>query len=114
MSNVRTRKTADSVPEIDWSRAKRIARPGKARRGPSSVSLAEMRKVVSMTQAEVAAALGGNQAEVSRLEARSDNVLLSTLKRYAEALGARCEVRFTFPDGTSLELQVEDAGKLVE
>src|SRR5579859_6642686 len=44
---------------------------------------------------DVGVALGSDQAEMSKLERRPD-MMLSTLRRYAEALGARCEVVFVF------------------
>jgi hypothetical protein len=54
-----------------------------------------MRETAGKTQAEVGAALDSDQAEMSKLERRSD-MMLSTLRRYAEALGAHCEVTFVF------------------
>jgi len=48
------------------------------------------------TQADVAAATGIDQAEISRIERRED-LRLSTLRRYAGALGAECEIVFVFP-----------------
>lgn len=101
------------IPEIDWSKAK-VTRRVPSGRMPTHISLSEMRMTVSMTQAEVAAAMGTNEAEISRLEARSDNVLLSTLKRYAEAIGCRCEVSFVFPRGDRLFLQNENAARVID
>jgi transcriptional regulator with XRE-family HTH domain len=45
------------------------------------------------TQAQVAEAMGSNQGELSRLECRGD-ALVSTLRRYGEAIGLRVEVVF--------------------
>ena len=59
------------------------------------LSLRAMREEAHKTQAEVAAALGTEQGEISRVERRED-VRLSTLRRYAEAIGAECEVVFVF------------------
>jgi transcriptional regulator with XRE-family HTH domain len=56
-----------------------------------------MREAAGKTQADVGTVLGSDQAEVSRLE-RRDDMMLSTLRRYAEALGARCEVVFVFDE----------------
>ena len=55
-----------------------------------------MREAAGRTQAEVGAALGSDQAEMSRLEKRGD-MMLSTLRKYAAAIGAECEVVFVFP-----------------
>jgi transcriptional regulator with XRE-family HTH domain len=59
------------------------------------MSLRAVREAVQKTQAEVAAALGTEQGEISRIERRED-VRLSTLRRYAAAVGAECEVVFVF------------------
>ena len=49
-----------------------------------------------MTQAKLAAALGVNQGEVSKIEHRTD-IYLSTLAGYVEALGGKLEIRAVFP-----------------
>jgi DNA-binding XRE family transcriptional regulator len=66
--------------------------------GAQPMTLRGVRLAKGKTQAEVAAALGTDQGEISRIERRED-VRLSTLRRYAEAVGARCEVVFVF-EGT--------------
>jgi len=63
------------------------------------------RKVRSISQAAVAAQMGTTQSAVSDLEAGSTDPRLSTLQRYARAIGCRLDVRFT--DGWH---QWEDAG----
>jgi predicted transcriptional regulator len=92
MSNARmTKPDRDSIPSLDVTRAKRIIRPGKRR-----LTLRGMREGMGVTQVEVAEALGIEQGDVSRMERRPD-MLLSTLRRYARAIGAECEVAFVFP-----------------
>ena len=59
------------------------------------LTLRQMREATGKTQAEVGAALGSDQAEMSKLE-RRDDMMLSTLRRYAEVLGASVEVTFVF------------------
>ncbi|MBQ9578915.1 MAG: helix-turn-helix transcriptional regulator, partial [Ottowia sp.] len=49
-------------------------------------TLRELRSAVQRTQTQVADALGVGQDSVSRMENRSD-MLLSTLRRYVEAMG---------------------------
>jgi transcriptional regulator with XRE-family HTH domain len=71
----------------------------------ASASLREIREARELTQAEVAAALATYQAEVSRIE-RCGDVRLSTLRRYARALGARCEVSFVLPSGETVRLRL--------
>ena len=61
------------------------------------LDLAEMRKLLGMTQAELAARLETTQSQVSQTEARDDH-RLSTLRRYVEALGGQLEVVARFGD----------------
>jgi hypothetical protein len=97
-----TKASLDEIPELDIRHAK-LVRRGPAPHRTLSLPLAGMRKSVSKTQNDVAAALETDQGEISRLEGR-DDVKLSTLRRYAEALGARCEVVFVFPRGQRIVL----------
>jgi len=53
--------------------------------------LREVRKDLGRTQVEVAAKAGMSQGDLSRLERRNDH-LLSTLERYALALGGTLEI----------------------
>lgn len=50
--------------------------------------LAESRRRLGLSQTEVAARMGTSQSAVARLEAGELDVRLSTLDRYAAALGA--------------------------
>lgn len=95
MSNRPTKESLAEIPELDLTRAKVVRRgpkPGRALKLP----LRALREAAGKTQAEVGAALESDQAEVSRLERRND-MMLSTLRRFAAALGAECEVAFVFP-----------------
>ncbi len=74
---------------------------------PEAVRLKELREQRGLSQEELARRLGSKQASISRAEARSD-FLLSTLKKLAEALGARLVVKLVFPDA-EMELKLEDA-----
>jgi len=56
------------------------------RRAAELATLKDLRKKVKRTQEELASALGVGQDTISRLEQRSD-MLVSTLKRYVEAMG---------------------------
>lgn len=55
------------------------------------MSLRDVRKDLGRTQVQVAKEAGMSQGDLSRLERRSDH-LLSTLERYAEALGGQLDV----------------------
>lgn len=50
--------------------------------------LACLRKERRLTQADVAERMGTDQATVSRIESRTADVHMSTLRRYAKAIGA--------------------------
>ena len=60
-------------------------------------SLREARERAGKTQKEVAALVEVSQAELSRAEAREDH-LLSTVRRYIEALGGELEISASFGD----------------
>jgi len=49
--------------------------------------LVSQRRSLGLSQTEVAARMGTSQSAVARLEAVAGDVRLSTLERYAEALG---------------------------
>jgi ribosome-binding protein aMBF1 (putative translation factor) len=51
--------------------------------------LVARRRHLGLSQTEVAARMGTSQSAVARLEAGRRDLRLSTLQRYAEALGAR-------------------------
>lgn len=55
------------------------------------MELRELRELAGMSQAELAAAANMSQPQLSQIEAREDH-LLSTLRRYVEALGGHLEV----------------------
>ena len=61
------------------------------------VTLYDLRKAVQKTQTQVADVLGVGQDSVSRMESRSD-MLLSTLRRYVEAMGGTLALVAQFPD----------------
>lgn len=62
------------------------------------LALAELREAREATQRTLAGRMGVSQANVSRIEHEED-VYLSTLRSYVEALGGRLELRAVFPDG---------------
>jgi len=61
-------------------------------------ALAHVREQRGVPQHQVASALKVTQANVSRIE-HEDDVYLSTLRGYVEALGGKLEVQAVFPDG---------------
>jgi len=67
------------------------------RRASELATLKDLRHAVERTQEELATSLGVGQDTISRIERRSD-MLLSTLRRYVEAMGGKLELVAEFPD----------------
>ncbi|MYD77325.1 MAG: helix-turn-helix transcriptional regulator [Gammaproteobacteria bacterium] len=57
------------------------------------------RTAAGLSQAEVAERMGTSQSEISRIEGARRNVGIAELERYAQAVGARLDIRFDL-DGT--------------
>jgi transcriptional regulator with XRE-family HTH domain len=57
------------------------------RREQLAAELVARRQALGLSQTEVAARMGTSQSSVARLESGSSDILLSTLERYAAALG---------------------------
>jgi DNA-binding XRE family transcriptional regulator len=62
------------------------------------LALAEIRARRGLTQVDVARVLQTSQASVSKIERRED-LYLSTLRGFVEALGGRLELAAVFPEG---------------
>ena len=65
-------------------------------------SLAQLRSLREITQVAIAAELDTPQSNVSRMEHQED-LLLSTVRAYVEALGGRLELSVVFGDGQDLK-----------
>jgi hypothetical protein len=101
MSNRPTKADVDESSDIDLSRAKVVDRGLKKDR---RLTLQTLRVALGKTQADIARAAEMDQGDVSRLEARDDKKV-STLGRYAAALGGRLEVAIVV-DGRRFLLDV--------
>ena len=66
-------------------------------RAGNLATLKDLRQAVAQTQQDLASTLGVGQDTISRIEKRSD-MLLSTLRRYVEAMGGKLELVAQFPD----------------
>jgi predicted transcriptional regulator len=71
------------------------------RRHALSDELVGRRRALGLSQTEVAARMGTSQSAVARLETGSSDVLLSTVDRYASALGWRLDWSLTEETGTA-------------
>jgi len=66
-------------------------------RAAELATLKDLRQAVKRTQEDLASSLGVGQDTISRLEQRSD-MLISTLKRYVEAMGGQLDLVARFPN----------------
>ncbi len=78
-------------------RLQQIVGNGSADAAPSPMGMGQVRRLLGRTQADIAAALHIGQANVSRLEART-NPTLGSMRALIEAMGGQLEVRARFPD----------------
>ncbi len=63
------------------------------RRRKLAADLVEMRRASGLSQTQVAARMGTSQSAVARLEGGDVDVRLSTLERYAAAMGRQVDLR---------------------
>ena len=68
-----------------------------ARLQAAYMTLKDLRRAQDMTQAHLARQLGKSQVTIAQMEKRTD-LLLSTLRRYVEAIGGRLDLVVQFPD----------------
>lgn len=59
------------------------------------VILRQAREAAGMTQEEVAKRLKTQKSAISRIENHANDVRLSTLRRYADAVGANLQIKLT-------------------
>ena len=69
-----------------------------------ATTLKDLREALARTQVELAQSLGVGQDTISRIE-RSSDMLLSTLRRYIEAMGGRLELVARFPNRSPLLIE---------
>ncbi|QFH70721.1 helix-turn-helix domain-containing protein [Enterobacter sp. E76] len=62
--------------------------------------LPTIREMRAMSQQELAERLGVTQPAVAAMERRGDDIKVSTLKRYAEALGGELKISIELPEGS--------------
>ena len=70
------------------------------------VRLQALREQLALSQAEVAKAMGISQPSVVAIEQRGNDIKLSTMKRYIEAMGGKLRLNVEMPDGKHLEFAV--------
>ncbi|MBF0696953.1 helix-turn-helix domain-containing protein [Actinomyces bowdenii] len=72
--------------------------------------LVAVRERYGMTQADVARAMGTNQASISRFESGHSDAHLSTVRRYAKAVGALIRHEVTAVNEDRIRLTAHAAG----
>lgn len=79
-----------------------------------AVHLAEIRKALSITQANLSERTGMAQGDISRLErAELTATKIGTLERYVRGMGGSLRVVADFPDGTVARIPLQH-GRLVK
>lgn len=101
MKTNKPRQKTETEQRPDFATAKPVERPQRTRR----FTLRLLREALGKTQAEVAEIAGMSQSDLSKLEAR-DDVKLSTLHRYLQALDATIEVAAVLKSGRKFRLNV--------
>jgi len=91
------RPFAELTKNFTPARRARVAAKAAALR--EAMTLEELRKARSLSQEEVAASLAVGQPAVAKLEKRND-MHVSNLRRYVEALGGTLEITARFAETT--------------
>ena len=79
----------------------------KSKQMLNEILLQELRQALQMSQERLAEILDTKQANVSRLERRTD-MYISTLRCYIQAIGGELDIVARFPDGEVHINQFED------
>lgn len=82
----------------------------KAQKMIREMPLQELRQARQMSQVKLAEILETKQANVSRIERRTD-IYISTLRSYIEAMGGELDIVARFPEG---EIHVKQFGEIAE
>ena len=92
----------DWIASLPKERQNRIAE-GTEQIIAQHMALQELRKAMSFTQEQIAEELRMDQGNLSKLEKRTD-LMLSTLRRYIEAMGGSLKLVAEFPEHPPVEV----------
>lgn len=92
-------------PDDACARVVQLMRRGRASVASELMVLKELRQLMQTSQLDLAEAMQKDQAFISRLEGR-DDMLLSSLAQYIEAMGGQLELRARFE---KLEARIDPA-----
>lgn len=97
-----------------WAEIKMQMKPGTRNRTEAEASrlsdelhLAQIRKARGLTQEAVAELLGVSQAEVSKMERRSE-LYIGTLKKFIEAMNGELVLAARFADGVEVPIKLAE------
>ena len=87
-----------SILRDKMPKASREAAETKTKKMLQEMRLQDLRQALQLSQERMAELLSTKQANVSRIERRTD-MFISTLRGYIEAIGGKLEIVARFPDG---------------
>lgn len=97
-----------------WSDIKARTKPetraqieAEARRLSEDLHLSQLRKAKGLTQEAMADLLGVSQAEVSKMERRTE-LYVGTLRKFIEAMDGELVLAARFPDGVEVPIRLAD------
>lgn len=105
-SEIKAERQARMTSE-DRAQAEHAGQELRAELAAYEHTLAGLRQARSLTQMQLAKALGVSQAQVSRIENQAD-LYLSTLASYVAAMGGELELRAIFGDGQWSTIELHD------
>jgi DNA-binding XRE family transcriptional regulator len=70
------------------------------------IRLAKLREELSLSQIDLADRLGVSQPSIANMEKRGQEIKLSSLKRYIEAMGGQLTLDIKLPDGRHIGMSV--------
>ena len=98
-----------------WSEIKDRVKPNtrarieaEARRLSEDLHLSQIRKARGLTQEAMADILGVTQAEVSKMERRTE-LYVGTLRKFIEAMNGELVLAARFSDGVEIPIQLAEA-----
>jgi DNA-binding transcriptional regulator YiaG len=104
-----------SLKRHKWSEIKDRTKPetrarieGEARRLSDDLHLSQLRKARGLTQEAMADLLGVTQAEVSKMERRTE-LYVGTLRKFIEAMNGELVIAARFADGVEVPITLADA-----
>ena len=103
---MKRQKWSDIKARIKPATRARIEAEG--RRLSDDLHLSQLRKARGLTQETMAELLGVSQAEVSKMERRTE-LYVGTLRKFIEAMNGELVLAARFPDGVEIPIQLADA-----